>query len=104
MKIVNKSNQYLESTAAQYVSTAKPVYSVSTNAEIKYKWKDNKPTNEVSGYQLTFVQEGLPPFNVKFDAEPTVPKFLGKVALEQLEALEIRTNVYFKASSVKEVK
>lgn len=104
MKIINRSSQYLESTANQYVSIDKPVYSLSPSVEVKYRWEDNRPTQEVSGYQLTFIQEGLPPFNVKFDTEPSVPKFLGKVVFDQLSALEVRANVYFRAGGVKEAK
>ncbi|CCF24184.1 Putative uncharacterized protein [Leuconostoc citreum LBAE C10] len=104
MKIVNKGSQYLESIALQYVATDKPVYSISSSVELKYKWENSKPTKEITGYQISFVQEGLPPFNVKFKSEPTLPKFLGKVSFDQLEALEVRSNVYFRANDLKEVK
>ncbi|CAK1251304.1 hypothetical protein R55210_AODCCCNP_01348 [Fructobacillus fructosus] len=104
MRINNKASRYLEATAQQYVSAEKPVYSVSPAVEVKYVWRDNRPTEEVSGYQLSFVQEGLPVFKVKFEDEPILPKFLSKVSFDQLTALEVRSNVYFKSSGLKEVK
>ena len=44
------------------------------------------------------------PFTVKFEQKPELPPFLAIVEFEKLEGIEIRSNVYFKADSLKVVK
>lgn len=104
MKISKKTNPYLESTADRYVSKDKPVYSLSTSVDIQYVWENNRPTSEIKDYRLWFAQEGLPPFAVKFYTEPVAPKFLAKVNFEKLAGLEMKSNVFFQADVVKEIK
>ncbi len=41
---------------------------------------------------------------VKFESEVTLPNFMTVITFENLEACEIRYDVYFKASDIKEVK
>ena len=65
---------------------------------------EGKRTEEITGYKLFFAQEGVNPFAVKFVEKPKLPKFLSEVFLEKLEAIEIRSQVYFRAESVVEKK
>ncbi|MFT8930228.1 MAG: hypothetical protein ABF969_12930 [Sporolactobacillus sp.] len=104
MKIKNSINSYNEATAQQYLSGEKPVINVSSEIEIQYKWIDGKRTDEITGYKLYFSQEGVNPFAVKFEKKPTLPPFLSEVKLDKLEAIEIRSNVYFRSEGVRVVK
>ncbi|MFT8425150.1 MAG: hypothetical protein ABF682_02425 [Liquorilactobacillus sp.] len=72
------------------------VYSVETTA--KYL------ADEIKGYKLYFSQEGVNPFAVKFEKMPSLPPFLSEVKLDNLEAIEIHSNVYFSAEGVRVVK
>ena len=47
---------------------------------------------------------GLPPFTVKFENEVTLPNYMSVITFDHLEACEVRYDVYFKASDLKEVK
>ncbi len=100
----NFNSSYSETTANSYLSDKKPIISVSAEIEIQNKWVEGKRTEEVTGYKLFFVQEGVNPFAVKFAEKPKLPKFLSEVALEKLEAIEIRSRVYFRAEAVEEKK
>lgn len=100
---INKSS-YSETTAQQYIKTDKPVQSVSSFIEVQYEYLNNQRTNNIKGYKLWFIQEGLNPFSIKFENKPDLPKFLSLVEFENLQGIEIRSNVYFKADSVKVVK
>lgn len=98
------SGGYSAQTVNNYLDLAKPIYSLSTELTPKYKWEDNRPTDQVTGYSAWFSQEGLDPFTIKFVDEVKLPKYLAKVDFEGLEACEVRNNVYFRAQSVKEAK
>lgn len=100
----NLANGYEERIADKYLSDKKPFINVSSEIEIQYKWIERKRTEEVTGYKLFFAQEGVNPFAVKFERKPELPKFLSEVTLEKLEAIEIRSKVYFRAESVVEKK
>ena len=100
----NIKNIYDERMAKKYVTKKKPFINVSSEIEIQHNWIEGKPTKEVMGYKLFFVQEGVNPFAVKFERKPELPKFLSEVTLEKLEAIEIRSKVYFRAESVVEKK
>lgn len=97
-------NSYSEATSALYISDKAPIINVSSEIEKQYNWIDNKRTDEVVGYKAYFVQEGVNPFAVKFEKEPALPPFLSEVKLDNLEAIEIRSNVYFRATGVRVVK
>lgn len=104
MKIRNSQNTYNENTAKQYISVDKPIINVSSEVETQYNWIDGKRTDEVTGFKLYFVQEGVPPFAVKFEKQPSLPLFLSEIKLDKLEAIEIRSNVYFRSEGVRGVK
>lgn len=97
-------NGYSATTVNNYLSDKTPIISVSTEIETQYKWIEGKRTDEITGYKLFFAQEGVNPFAVKFAEKPELPKFLAEVTLEKLEAIEIRSKVYFRAESVVEKK
>ncbi|MCM3269012.1 hypothetical protein [Paenibacillus elgii] len=104
MKTRNSQNAYNEDTARQYISDEKPIINVSSVIETNYNWIDGKRTDEVTGYKLYFVQEGVNPFAVKFVTKPSLAPFLSEVKLDNLEAIEIRSNVYFRSEGVRLVK
>lgn len=104
MKTKNSQNAYNEETAKQYIIDDKPIINVSSLVETQYNWIEGKRTDEITGYKLYFSQEGVNPFVVKFGKKPALPPFLSEVKLDKLEAIEIRSNVYFRSEGVRVVK
>lgn len=100
----NQSNQYSEQTARKFVPTNIPVKCVTAHIETQFEYVDKQRTENIKGYKLWFVQEGNNPFTVKFDKKTELPPFLAIVEFENLQGIEIRSNVYFKADSLKVVK
>ncbi|WP_407349970.1 hypothetical protein VNN41_05660 [Lactococcus garvieae] len=104
MKIKSTSG-YSADTAAKFLNVKECFYLVSTEVTPKFKFdKDNKPTDEITGYSLSVVQEGInESFEVKFPSSPDLSSlvFLAPVTLNGLEGCEIGSNVYFKASGLK---
>lgn len=99
-----KINQYNSETARKFIVNNAPVQCTTSHIETQYKFVDKQRTDEITGYKLWFVQESLNPFVVKFDKQPELPPFLSIVEFENLQGIEIRSNVYFKADSLKVVK
>lgn len=104
MKTQNRQSGYSVNIAIQYINNKYPIQSLSTKLEPQQKFEDNHPTGEIIAYKGWFSQEGLPPFQVKFNSKVTLPSYLSLVEFEQLEACEIGFNVYFRAKNLKEVK
>jgi hypothetical protein len=104
MKTKNSQNSYSDATAKLYIANNKPIHNVSSEVETQYNWVDGKRTDEVTGYRLYFAQEGVNPFAVKFASKPAELPFLAEVKFDSLEAIEIRSNVYFRADGVRVVK
>ena len=104
MRIKNSLNSYNEAATQKYISENNPIINVSSEIEIQYKWIEKNRTDEITGYKLYFSQEGLNPFAVKFEKKPTLPPFLSEVKLDKLEAIEIRSNVYFRSEGIRVVK
>lgn len=104
MKAIRRNGGYSADTANNYIDNNQPIYSLSTELELQHKWQDNRPTDVVIGYKAWFSQEGQEPFEVKFDNQIKLPRYLAKVNFDNLEACEVRSKVYFKADSLKEVK
>ena len=104
MKMHNSKNSYSLEIATKYLSVKKPIINVSSEIEIQYNWTDGKRTDEITGYKLYFSQDGVNPFAVKFKKKPSLPIFLAEVKLDSLEAIEIRSNVYFRAEGIRVVK
>lgn len=104
MRTILRKGGYSAETAATYVDNSKSVYSLSTELEPQYKWENNKPIEEITGYKAWFSQEEQEPFEVKFASKVKLPNYLAKVELEGLEACEVRNKVYFRATGLEEVK
>ena len=81
-----------------------PTQCTTSFIEKQYEYVDRQRTDNITGYKLWFVQEGLNPFTVKFEKEPTLPPFLSIVEFDNLQGIEIRNNVFFKADGFKVVK
>ncbi len=100
-----KRGGYSPQVANNYVDPSKPVYSLSVELTEKFAYDEqNKRTDEIIGHSAWFTQEGLPPFEVKFIEEIKLPKYLSIVEFDNLMAVEVSYNVYFKADSINEVK
>ncbi|EMK3850198.1 hypothetical protein AAD008_002100 [Listeria innocua] len=104
MRTKSSTNSYSETTVPQYISPEKPIINVSSEIEVQYNWVDGKRTDEITGYRLYFSQDGVNPFAVKFKKKPPLPTFLTEVKLDTLEAIEIRSKVYFRAEGIRVVK
>lgn len=106
MKIQNnfKKGGYSTEIASNYIDSKKPIYSLSTELYSQQRFENNQPTGEVIAYKAWFIQEGLPPFTVKFENEITLPNYMTIVTFEKLEACEVRYDVYFRALNLREVK
>lgn len=104
IKTKHKKGGYSATTAMEYVIPTKLIHSLSTELEPQQLFEDGKPTGEIIAYKATFVQEGLEPFQVKFEDKVKLPEFLSLIEFENLQAVEVRYNVYFKADGIKEVK
>lgn len=104
MKAKIRKGGYSATIAKQYIDEKQPVQCISTECEPQMKFEDGQPTGEVNAYKAWFIQKGLAPFQVKFDIEITLPPYLSIVSFENLEACEVGYNVYFRATSIKEVK
>lgn len=104
IKTKHKKGGYSATTVTEYVIPTKPIHSLSTELEPQQLFEDGKPTGEIIAYKATFVQEGLEPFQVKFEDKVKLPEFLSLIEFENLQAVEVRYNVYFKADGIKEVK
>nr|WP_193378721.1 hypothetical protein [Streptococcus mutans] len=103
MKTKYKQSGYSAITASEYVNSAKPIHSLSTELEPQQLFEDGKPTGEIIAYKATFIQEGLEPFQVKFEDKIKLPDFMSLVQFDNLQACEVGFNVYFKADNFKEV-
>lgn len=104
IKTKYKKGGYSATTASEYVNPKKPIYSLSTELEPQQVFEDGKPTGEIAAYKATFIQEGLEPFQVKFLDRITLPDFMTLIKFDNLQAVEVRYNVYFKADGISEVK
>lgn len=104
IKTKHKKGGYSATTATEYVNPKKPIHSLSIELEPQQLFEDGKPTGEIIAYKATFIQEGLEPFQVKFKDKVKLPEFLSLVEFENFEAIEVHYNVYFRATSITEVK
>lgn len=102
--IVKQANRYSEATARKYIETKVPIKCVTSFIETQYEYVNNKATNNVRGFKLWFAQEGLNPFTVKFEKKPELPPFFSIIEFENLQGIEIKNNVYFKADGIKVIK
>lgn len=103
MKILNKKTErgYSVQTAQKYIDITKPIYSLSNSLQAQQAFVDGKPTGEIVSYKAWFTQENLPPFEIKFLEKFDLPPYLSKVSVEDLEACEVKFNVYFRGVNLK---
>ncbi|EGJ27715.1 hypothetical protein [Streptococcus porcinus] len=104
MKTRNRKGGYSHNTAKEYIDIKQATHCLSTELEAQMKFDDGQPTGEIIAHKAWFSQKGLPPFQVKFESEVTLPAYMTVVEFEDLEACEVGYNVYFRASGIKEVK
>ena len=104
MKTRNRKGGYSTITANEYIDNKQGIYCLSTELEPQQLFEDGKPTGEIVAYKATFIQEGLEPFQVKFESKIKLPDFMCLIQFDNLQAVEVRYNVYFKADGIKEVK
>ena len=104
MKTRNRKGSYSTITANEYIDNKQGIYCLSTELEPQQLFEDGKPTGEIIAYKATFIQEGLEPFQVKFEDKIKLPDFMSLIQFDNLQAVEVRYNVYFKADGIKEVK
>lgn len=100
-----KRNGYSLETTKKYIDPSKPFYILTNEFVKKFEYDEQKNrTGKITGYSVWFTQEDLPPFEVKFPEEFKLPKYLSIVEFDNLMAVEVSYNVYFKADSINEVK
>ena len=104
LKTRNRKGGYSANTATEYIDIKQAIHCLSTELEPQIKFNDGLPTGEVIAYKAWFSQKGLPPFQVKFESEVTLPAYMAMVEFDNLEACEVGYNVYFRATDIKEVK
>lgn len=104
MKTRNRKGGYSTITANEYIDNKQGIYCLSTELEPQQLFEDGKPTGEIVAYKATFIQEGLEPFQVKFEDKIKLPDFMSLIQFDNLQAVEVRYIVYFKADDIKEVK
>jgi len=103
-KMKTTKGGYTTTLADKIISQKQPIYSLSTELEPQQRFEEGKPIGEIVAYKAWFVQEGQDPFQVKFEDKVKLPEFLSLIEFENLQAVEVRYNVYFKADGIKEVK
>ena len=100
----NNSNGYNRSTAEKAIN-GENIYLVGLELETQYEYVNNERTNNVTGYQIWVAAPSHNPFKIKFsvDEQPNLENFnIGDiVTFDNLEAIQIRNNVYFRASKIK---
>ncbi|WP_434716767.1 hypothetical protein [Lacticaseibacillus paracasei] len=104
MKAFKKAG-YSKSVADDYIRQDLPVVFVTSLEETMYKYEDNHRTDQVTGHRYWFVQEGINPFQVKFPEKLSEGlNLFDELTFEELEGIEIRGNIYFRAQGVKPFK
>lgn len=97
-----KKTSYSKSVADDYINKDLPVVYVTNVVETMYKYEDSHRTDSVSGYRYWFIQDGLNPFRVKFSEKLSEGlNAFDQVTFDELEGIEIKGNVYFRAKGVK---
>ncbi|MFA1739362.1 hypothetical protein [Lysinibacillus fusiformis] len=105
MKIKNnfKQNSYSKEIAEKYIDSNSSFMMLSTEAEEMYTFEDNKRV--ATGSKIWVLQAGINPFYVKLPAQANVnAKQLDQIKLIELEAIEVRNNIYFRATSIEKIK
>lgn len=104
MKTNNRKSGYSGNMANEYIDPKQAIVCLSTELEPQIKFEEGQPTGEIIAHKAWFSQKGLPPFQVKFETEISLPAYMAIIEFENLQACEVGFNVYFKADNLKEVK
>lgn len=104
MKTNNRKGGYSANTANNYIDHKQAIYCLSTELEAQTRFVDGQPTDEIIAHKAWFSQKGLPPFQVKFESEVSLPDYMSVITFDNLEACEVGYHVYFRAQNIKEVK
>ena len=104
MKAHNRKGGYSANTANEYIDNKQAIFCLSTELEPQIKFENGQPPGEIIAYKGWFSQKGLPPFQVKFESDVSLPSYMDMVEFDALEACQINYNVYFRARGIKEVK
>lgn len=102
MKIKSESG-YNAKVAEKFLDIQGQFHILSHEPIPKFRFEDDKVTDEVNGYSVSMVQEGLDEsFEVKFSVAPDLSNlsFLSAVKLSGLEGCEVGRNVYFRADKL----
>lgn len=92
---------YTADTAAKYIDPSLKLVMITTSPQVLVVWKDNKPTDEVKGYNYWFIDEdGAEPFKIKFAKKLANHSFLDHVMVKGLQACEINKKVFFRGETV----
>ncbi|HFI0297225.1 TPA: hypothetical protein ACGO39_000353 [Streptococcus suis] len=102
MHTTYRKTGYSAANALNYIAQDRPAYSLSTELEPQVRFEDKRPTDEIIAYKAWFVQEGLPPFTVKFNHKIKLPTFMTPITFDNLQACEVRYQVYFRADDISE--
>lgn len=96
-------NGYSEALATSALA-GDPLYLAALVLDTQYEYKDNQRTDNITGYQVFVATPTQAPFKIKFevDNQPNLEGFAigDKVSFKGLQAIQIRNNVYFKASGI----
>ncbi|HEM4919999.1 TPA: hypothetical protein U1153_001826 [Streptococcus suis] len=103
-KFKSTKGGYTTQLANKIINPNQPIYSLSTELEPQQRFEDKKPTGEIIAYKAWFVQEGQDPFQVKFEESIKLPTFLSLIQFDNLQACEVKYNIYFRANGIKEVR
>lgn len=105
MYVKSNKNGYSKTIGEKYVDQSRPLYFVSSEVEIVKVWENGRPTDEIDGYRYSFVQEGVNPFKIKFQNDlKELPPLLSQIKVPDLEGIEVRNKVYFRANELEVVK
>ena len=81
------------------------IHIVGLELETQYEYEDGKRTDTITGYQVWVATASHNPFRIKFlpEDKPNLTYFeLGdEVVFDNLEAIQIKNNVYFRAKGIK---
>lgn len=100
---IQNQNGYNEQIANDALK-GQTLYIVGLNLDTQFEYVDDKRTNSITGYQVWIATDSHNPFKVKFSPEdkPDLTYFsIGdKITFEGLEAIQIRSNIYFRATGI----
>lgn len=103
----NKKSSYTEKLANEAINEDN-VYIVGLEIAVQKEYVNDRPTDNVTGYQVWCATDTNNPFKIKFAVEdkPNLDGFqIGDiVTFEKLEAIDIRGSIYFRAKSIKKGK